>query len=213
MRLSAFKEQGKARDRWLATTVKDANGKATHALELIGPSAAIRRAFRESDFEVAVNHSQRQEDWEEAAGRAFEGRAQTMGEARSITDFMKPQAPKASPQRSAFVVLRPLEPGRSFYVLSVGFIIPTGWSVFFVLPWACSVFGLLIPATGDEDLFLSLNGPFTPVVAASALGGLAWDRVSFSGACWPWTQFIPFFRVLGFRGGACSFTWGGFGVP
>jgi hypothetical protein len=180
---------------------------------LIGPATTIKQAFRESDFEVIVNHSQRQEDWEEAAGRAFEGRTQNMGDARSLAELMKPQAPKASSQRSAFVVLRPTMPSKTVYILSAAFFIPTGWSFFFVLPWSCSVFGVVMPATGDEDLFLSLNGPFTPIVAASTLGGLAWDRVSFAGACWPWTQFIPYFRVFGFRGGSCAFTWGGFGVP
>lgn len=213
MRFSEFKEQGKGRQRWLAANVKDESGKVTHALELLGPSVAIRRAFRDSDIDAVISHSARQEDWEEAAGGLFEGRTQTMGEARSVTDLMKHRIPVATAQRSVFVVLRPLQPSKSFYLLSVPFFIPTGWSFFFVLPWACSCFGVVMPVTGDEDLFLSLNGPFTPIVAASTLGGLSWDRVSFAGACWPWTQFVPFFRVFGFIGGQCNFVWGGFGVP
>lgn len=213
MRLGEFKEQGKGRSRSLAATIKDSSGKATHSLELIGPAATIKRAFRESDFDVAIDHSQRQEDWEGAAGRFFEGRTPNMGDLHSVADLMKPAAPKATSQRSAYVVLRPTGGTKSFWIASVAFFVPTGFSFFFVLPWSCSVFGVVMPVTGDEDLFLSLNGPFTPIVAASALGGLAWDRVSFSGACWPWTQFIPFFRVFGFTGGACRFTWGGFGIP
>jgi hypothetical protein len=213
MKLSDFKEQREDRQRWLAATIKDADGTATHALELIGQSVAIRRAFRESEFDVVVDHSDRQEDWEEAARRTLEGRTQTIHPARTVRDFIKPRTPVASAQRSAFVVLRPLQASKSFYVLTAKFFVPTGFSVFFVLPWTCACFGVVMPVTGDEDLFLSLNGPFTPIVAASTLGGLSWDRVGFVGPCWPWTQFIPFFRVFGFIGGVCVFTWSGFGVP
>jgi hypothetical protein len=213
MRLSEFKEQGKGSERWLATTVKDSSGQSTHRLELLGHAAMLRRAFGESNFSVTLNHSRQQRDWEEAVSRVFEGQVPNMGDTRNIADFMKPQTPKASRQKSAFVVLRPTVPSKTFYILSVAFVIPTGWNFFFVLAPCCSVFAVVMPVTGDQDLFLSLNGAFTPVVAASTLGGLAWDRVSFSGACWPWTQFVPFFRVRGFIGGACSFTWGGFGVP
>ena len=128
MRLSEFKERGKGLQRWLAANVKDGSGKATHGLELIGPSVAISRAFRESDMDAAISHSARQEDWEEAARRLFEGSDPNDGRGTQRNGPHEVSDPVASAYRSAFVVLCQLQPSKSFYLLSLPFFIPTGWS-------------------------------------------------------------------------------------
>ena len=89
-----------------------------------------------------------------------------------------------------------------------------GVNLFFITPPVCHCFGTLFPLSGDPDLLLSLNGAGTPIVAASLNAGRAIDSVSFGPwACWPWQQFVPFFRVNGFLTGFTGFWWGGFGIP
>lgn len=91
--------------------------------------------------------------------------------------------------------------------------LPAGSSAFFVLPPICNCFGVSVPAAGNPNLFLSANGPFTPIIAASTNGPGVVDTVAVGPAiCWPWTEFVPWFRV--FAASACVYGFGmsGFGV-
>jgi len=91
--------------------------------------------------------------------------------------------------------------------------LPAGTNLFFVLPPICNCAGAVVPASGDPDLFLSANGPRTPVIAASTQGAGLVDRVSFGPAiCWPWQEFVPWFRVNAFTTCVTSFVMSGFGV-
>jgi hypothetical protein len=91
--------------------------------------------------------------------------------------------------------------------------VPKGVSVFFVLPPVCNCAGSVFPLRGDADIFLTLNGAFTPTVAASVKAGLAIDTVAFgSTICWPWQEFVPFFRVFGFLSSVTNVLCTGFGV-
>ena len=77
--------------------------------------------------------------------------------------------------------------------------LPRGANLFFALPPICNAAGVVVPITGDPDLFLSANGPRNPIIAASTRGAGLIDRVAFGPAiCWPWQEFVPWFRVNGF---------------
>jgi hypothetical protein len=81
-------------------------------------------------------------------------------------------------------------------------------NIFFVLPPVLAASAVVVPATGDADLFLSLNVPF-PSLLSSRNGGLRPDAVSFSLLPLPFL-FVPFFRVFGFLRSVTQFTAIGF---
>lgn len=91
--------------------------------------------------------------------------------------------------------------------------LPAGANLFFILPPICHCAGFVTPLTGDPDLFLSANGPRTPIIAASMLGAGAIDRVAFGPSiCWPWAKFVPWFRVNAFSTCITGFGMTGFGI-
>jgi hypothetical protein len=91
--------------------------------------------------------------------------------------------------------------------------LPAGANMFFTLPPICNASGVVVPLRGDPDIFLSANGPFTPVLAASTLGTGAIDRVAFGPPiCPPWAEFVPWFRVNAFSACVTGFGMSGFGV-
>jgi hypothetical protein len=99
------------------------------------------------------------------------------------------------------------------YFLTIPLFVPTGISLFFLLPPVCVCAAAVFPASGDPDLFLTINGLST-LVGSSTLGGMAIDRISFGfPLCVPGFGFVPFLRVFGFAASACVLLWSGFGVP
>jgi hypothetical protein len=85
-------------------------------------------------------------------------------------------------------------------------LLPKGFSVFFILPPVSVYQAWVLPAVGDADLFLTLNGTRTPLVANSTLAGTAVDTVAFGVP----GLFVPFFRVLGFTNAVAGFLMTGF---
>jgi hypothetical protein len=124
--------------------------------------------------------------------------------------------PKHAPTRltqgnSVHLTLRRLEGHGTLWLVFLGpLAIPTGANVFLAFPPVSYTSGAVFPASGDTDLFLSLNSPSAPSVRASVNAGLTPDAVTFS--AFPF-EFIPFFRLNGFRASVTSFAANGFGFP
>ena len=113
--------------------------------------------------------------------------------------FKKPQI-KIDEKTSIVVSLRRTRGEGTFWAFFVPFLlIPRGINLFFVLPPVFSCTGSVFPLTGDTDLFLTINGLFTPTVAMSIRAGSAIDSVAFGPLpVRPSLPFVPFFRVNGF---------------
>lgn len=215
MRLKELK-RSRTGDRPYFATLADVNGDSHYELAISGTDELVKKVFAKTDFEWKIDPKVGEKD---ASNRDREmwDRYSTSGdranEPATINGLKAP--PKPATARSSVVVSlrRTQGQGTWWWMWFPGLFVPTGASLFFVLPPICNAFGFVAPLSGDADLFLTRNGPTTPIVSASTLGGTAIDRVAFGPAiCWPWQEYVPWFRVFGFRTSVTGFGMGGFGV-
>jgi hypothetical protein len=198
-------------------TLTDSARDEHYGLSISGPASLIQKVFAKSDFEHWIEPKATAKG-APARSRKFwmtyAGEAVARGALETVAALEKPVPAAATPKSSIVVSLRRTEGegtwwGAWFPLLGL----PAGANLFFVLPPICNCFGFVAPTSGDPDLFLTANGPTTPTLAFSMLGPGAVDSVSFGpGLCWPWTEFVPWFRVNAFTACVCSFGMSGFGV-
>jgi hypothetical protein len=200
-----------------AAALSDTAGDSHYELGIYGPDALIRKVLANSEFEHWIEPKATEKDWPGRSKSFWERHAGAHPGPRphgtvNALDGTPPRAPTA---KSSIVVSVRRTEGRGtwwgFWWPALG--LPAGSSVFFVLPPVCNCSGFVLPASGNPDLFLTANGPFTPLIAASTGGPGAFDSVAFGPAiCWPWTEFVPWFRVFAVTTTVCSFGMSGFGV-
>jgi hypothetical protein len=214
MKLTEMKSRREGRLARFTGRPADDRGQAQYELTVTGPAPLVKRVFGAAEIELSISPAATQQQAEarakELAKRSGEGLPALLQAPHALRAKRPPAAPTA--QRSVYVALRRLEGEGTLWGISIPAMpVPKGVSVFFVLPPVMMTSALVVPAAGDADLFLSLNGP-APTVAASVAGGLTPDAVSF-GTFPFFFPFVPFFRVFGFLASVTSFTAIGFGVP
>jgi hypothetical protein len=196
--------------------VADTSGGLTHELVIEGPRATVERSFADAEFTLAIDPKADKKAWDSELRPVRDHEEANQRELAALENtaafFEKKTPPPLTAAKSVFVSLRKREPGGTKYLFKVtGFPVPVGFSFLFGLPPVCSTFGVLTPATGDQDLFLYRAWPpFGGLLAFSRFGGTTTDVVTFSVVCKAFTQFVPIYQVFGWATGICStFTWGG----
>lgn len=197
-------------------TLADAAGDTRYELAISGAAKLVEKVFAKSDFEYGIDPKATQDDW---GARFEEVWTKAIGpagdkERETVVALRKRIPASATTANSIVVSTRRTEGEGTWWWWSWPLLaLPAGTNVFFVLPPVCNCAGAVVPIRGDPDLFLSANGPRTPVIAASTRGAGLVDRVSFGPAiCWPWQEFVPWFRVNAFTSCVTSFVMSGFGV-
>jgi hypothetical protein len=215
MRLEDLTRSRVAGGSHYAGTLTDSAGDEHYELGISGPASLIQKVFAKSDFEHWIEPKATAKSWPSRSRKFWATYASAgTGELETIAALEKAPPAAPTPKNSIVVSLRRTEGQGTWWAAWWPLLaLPAGANVFFLLPPVCNCFGFVVPVTGDPDLFLTANGPTTPTIAFSMLGPGAVDRVSFGPAvCWPWTEFMPWFRVNAFT--ACTFGFGmsGFGV-
>lgn len=198
-------------------TLTDAAGDTHYELAISGPGKLIQKTFAETDFQYQIDPKANETDWvprfqEMWAKNMAPDAAKAPPETIAALDKKTPTA--ATPLNSIVVSVRRTQGQGTWWgwwwpLLAL----PRGANIFFVLPPICNCAGVVVPITGDPDLFLSANGPRNPIIAASTRGAGLIDRVAFGPAiCWPWEEFVPWFRVNAFSNCITGFGMAGYGV-
>ncbi len=213
MRLDEFERKAVGDLLRLTAPLTDENGEQAYQLLVQGPEEQVMEAFRESDFKATIRPGGTEEEWQKETRRVLPlGDEVVAPEAfDDVHSLFKRTAPSPSAEDSLLVALRREKPGGTAFILSLPLFVPFRFNVFFFFPLAFTCSAFVSPFSGDPDLFLSLNSPGAPAVAASARAGLSWDSVGFSRP--PWFPFFPFFRVFGFAPSFTQFTGTSFGIP
>jgi hypothetical protein len=216
VRLSDLERSRAGGGRYVGTLTDSAGG-AFYELGVTGPAALIRKALGESELEYSIETKATDKEWADRSRAFWDAHAGPNAGVRELetVSALSARPPKAATAKDSIVVnIRRTEGKGTWW----GFWWPllalsAGSSVFFVLPPICNCFGIVVPTSGNPNLFLTANGPFTPIIAASTNGPGSIDAVAVGPAvCWPWTEFMPWFRV--FAATSCTFGFGmsGFGV-
>lgn len=218
MQLKDLERSGRGTAVRYRATIRDDLGASDYELSISGTSSLITESFAKSDFEILISpraeekaaQSRALEMWQRHSGTVAGG-----PETEDLRRLFKNPPPLPTPTRSIVVAVRRTKGKGTFWAAWFpALFVPRGVSLFFALPPVCTAFATLFPLSGDPDLFLHPNSPTAPAVAASAGAGLARDSVSFGPwACWPWNQFVPFYRVFGFLPSVTGVYFGGHGIP
>lgn len=216
MNLKSMKRTSKAGLHRYHATLTDDLGKEDYELSIHGTAKLVEQAFEKCEMETVIRPRATASDgdaYNREAWKKHYALAKAPQDAVDVTILDK-KLTAPTKRNSAVISLRRVRGEGTFWAMFFpNLFVPAGANLFFILPPVCTCSGALFPASGDPDLFLTLNSPLPPVVAASAKGGTAIDSVSFgSPVCFPWSEFSPFFRVNGFRTGVTSFAMSGFGV-
>jgi hypothetical protein len=202
--------------------VTDVAGDAHYELAISGSSKLIQQVFAKSEFDYRIDPRATEKEWasryQEMVARATD-LAGAVNRPHTVAALGK-KAPAAATARNSIVVsVRRTEgQGTSWMWFWPFFTLPTGANLFFVLPPICFCAGVVVPApgnSGDPDLFLTANSPTGPLMGSSTLGAGFVDRVASprqNQFCWPWEEFVPWFRVNAFTKCTASFIMAGFGV-
>jgi hypothetical protein len=215
MRLRDLKHPRTEGDPYVGT-LKDSAGDTHYELVISGSSRLIQKVFAESDFEYQIDPNATEKDWILNSQKMWERHARLDGlNTPETIAALETSLPGPATGRNSIVVSVRRTEGQGTWwgwwwpLLAL----PAGRSLFFTLPPICNCAAFVVPSIGNPDLFLSANGPFTPVIGFSMLGPGAIDRVAFgSPICWPWAEFVPWFRVFASTTCVTGFGIAGFGV-
>lgn len=216
MRVSDLERQRSGAVRYLGA-LSDSAGDAFYELGISGPARLVEKAFAHSDFEYAIEPKATQKDWPARTRKfwnRYAGESRGPREHETVAALTRKPPAAANSKNSIVVSVRRTEGEGTwwgFWWPLVG--LSAGSSIFFLLPPVCNCSAFTLPASGNPDLFLTANGPATPLLAASTAGPGAFDSVAFGPAlCWPWTEFVPWFRVGAVTSTVFSFGMSGFGT-
>ena len=215
MKLGEFKKRKIGPHTQFTKPITDDQGVGDYDLSITGSPALITEIFDTTDVEVAIRPRATEQEamaaMREVAKRSAEGLHQILDAPYAVQAKATVKPPTS--RNSVYVALRRTKGKGTFWAMIIpALVVPTGASIFFVLPPVLAMTAFVLPATGDPDLLLSLNAPF-PAVQSSMHRGLLPDSVAFTLLpLIPW-YFVPFVRVFGFRSSVTFFTMNGFSLP
>ena len=208
MKFSDLEEQTKRGPTKLVARITDTTGKEEFELTIAGPRALTKRMFADAEIDLTIDPARTSDDVLAEYRSAAQQQRQEMWEVAGLSDpaaLLKPASQPPEKKDSVFAAVRPVRgEGTPFAFAISGFFVPTGVSFFFFGSFVFTTVGSLVPATGDQDLFLRLFSPTGTVVSSSIAGGTSVDVVWFT---FPLLPYVPVFEVKGFTAGVCrAFT-------
>ncbi len=207
------KRKGAAYDVALA----DVTGAQNYEMTVSGSRELAQRVLSKVEFDVAIDPTVVAKDAESRSREFWTRRVSGVAAEQppATIDAFKKGLPRPATAKNSLVISLHHVAGRGTWwgAWFHGVVLPAGTNLFLVLPPVCNCFGVVIPAVGDADIFLSLNSPVVAPVAFSVKAGTAIDSVAFGPSlCWPWTEFTPWFRINGFLNSVADVAISGFGV-
>lgn len=196
----------------------DAAGDTHYELAISGSSSQIEKTFGESELEYWIEPKATGEEWAprfEKLWASKTGDALSSGEPETVEALGRTLPSAAKAKTSVVVSVRRTKgKGTGWGFFWPALTLPAGFSAFFVLPPICNCAGFVVPRFGNPNLFLTANGPATPIIKASMNGPGMIDAVAVLGPpiCFPWTEFMPWFRVFAATNCVSDFGMSGFGV-
>jgi hypothetical protein len=212
MKLDDFEHSEERGYTRLVTEVQDVSGDELFELRIAGPDELVREVLADTTIEITIDSARSVEDMKPQFDEWRAGQRKQMWSLaglENVDDLFKPVP--AAPQRDTTVLaaVRPMRGEGTPFLFSIGpFFLPVlAVPTSFVFIGSVVVFanGTVVPATGDQDLYLHLFNPTGPVVSSSRLGGTAPDFVWFT-APTPFgpIPFVPFFEVRPWATGVCA---------
>ena len=194
-------QRSKSRRPVYSTALSDRSGNESYELSVVGPSKLVGQVFEKCDFEIQIDVDVATDAYEKSSKEFFNKHLQAdhLGhpEAEVMAGLIGGKLPGPSSTNDTVIVyLRRTKGDGTFWAMFFPFlVVPPGASLFFVLPRVWATFGMVVPITGNPDIFLSLGAPFAPFVSTGFGPGV--NTASFIGPPIPWAQFSAWHRIFG----------------
>jgi hypothetical protein len=205
MRIKDFERTVDGDHSLLITRVADEGGEGDFELRFAGPGKLVERMLAEATIELTVDSRQDESHVRQAVDADHQTHRRSMWEAASLTDvdsLLKPAPGHPDRRNVVLASVRPVSGEGTPFVLALStFFVPSGFSLFFFGLPVLTASALVVPATGDQDIFVHLFSPTGPVIASSTFGGTTPDLASFF---IPFLPVVPVFQVFGFTAGVCA---------
>lgn len=199
MKLTDLQRSGK-RGTVYSKALSDRSGNESYELSIVGPSKLAGQVFKKCEFEIEIDADAASDDFQNSSKKFLNKHLQADAfrhpEPEVVASLIGRKLPGASSTKDSLIVyLRRTKGEGTFWAMFFPLLVlPPGLSLFFVLPRVWTTLGVLQPIVGNPDIFLSLGAPFIPPVV-SGVGTM--NTVSFTVPPLPWTQFSPWYRILG----------------
>jgi hypothetical protein len=205
MRLADFERTGDGDFPLFVTRVPDAGGAEEFEFRIAGPARLVEEMFADATIELAIDSTKKKPlespQFDSAQEEEYRGAMWELVGLEDIDQLLKPNPPPPERESSVFASIRPLSGhGTSYEIDVLNAAMPAGSSLLFAGVWN-QARAFATPASGDQDLFLSLSYPGL-VIQASRRRAPFTDIVFFdTDTIWSVLAFIRFF---GFRAGVMS---------
>jgi hypothetical protein len=205
MQLKDFERTGDGDYSHYVTRVADVGGEGDFELRLAGPSKVVERMFADTIIDLTIDSTQDGSQVRQLVESTREEHRRSMWELVGFGDIdqlLTPNPKRPDRESSVFASVRPVSgEGTPFVFTSSSFFVPAGFSFYFFGLPVLETAALVVPVSGNQDLFLHLFGITGPVVSSSMLGGTSPDLVWFA---FPFFPFVPVFQVFGSAAGVCG---------
>jgi hypothetical protein len=205
MKFRKFEKSGSGAGARFVSRFTDAASDEQFEMTIAGPSPLVEQVLAEAEIELTIDSHRTQDDLMADFAPALAEQRRLTWEVAALEDiaaFFKPAPTSPRRETTVMAAIRPAAgQGTPFTLVVSRFFVPAGVSFLFFGSFALTALGSVLPASGDQDLFLRLFTPSGPILAASTGGGTALDLVTFTFPLVPW---IPVFDVRGFTTGVCA---------
>lgn len=200
MKLTELQRSGSRRTVY-SKALSDRSNNENYELSIVGPSKLARQVLEKCDFEIQIAVDVAPNAFQQSSKKFFNKylQADRIGHptVEVIADLIDRKPPGRSATKDTLIVyLRRTKGDGTFWSMFFPFlVVPSGVTLYFVLPRVWATFGMVQPIIGNPDITLSLGAPFTPAVATGTGGGV--NTAGFVGTPFPWTQFSAWYGVVG----------------
>jgi hypothetical protein len=205
VKLDDFEKSGTGARTRFVTRVSDAASEEEFEIAIAGPGALTKRMFGKAEFDLTIDSGRSQDQVIADVEPALREQQRSMWASAALDDIdalLKPPPARPEPKSTVFAAIRPVAGhGTPFAFIATSFFVPAGVSFFFFGSFVFTAVGSLVPMSGDQDLYLRLFSPTSPIVAASRGIGTSLDVVWFT---FPLFPVVPVFEVRGWATGVCS---------
>ena len=163
MQLSDFERHAKGGRSRHVTRISDTTGREEFELAIAGAATLTKRMFADAEIDLTIDPAITPDNVLAEYRAPAQEQRQSMWEVAGLANpaaLLKPPPQPPDTKSPVFAAVRPVSgEGTPFAFVLTGFFVPTGVSFFFFGSFVFTTVGSLVPATGDQDLFLRLFSP------------------------------------------------------
>ena len=209
MKLEKFKVTHKGRQAKYVSDLADVKGNKHFRISIRGPGNLIKKVFAESDFDIKIDPKGTERDFKKERAIFWKSHSKKFSKSlkpeEGLLDiFKKKRIRKPTKNNSIIVSLEKIGGKGTYWRYQQSLFLPKGVDAFFIFPQVNFTHGVIIPSSGDPDLYLYSNDSYK----SSSLNSSGLDSVYYDS----FFKENVVIRANGYKEGHCFFFGQGIGI-